>query len=108
MPATIMIYIVAPFAVLAIVSIIIAAAKCIGAESLLSQTIFSFSFLELFAWALTIPIMTNVMTAMVLVSFLTLRIIISIVSYEVYYKKNLGELSQKLLEEESQKEIEGS
>lgn len=98
-----MIYIVAPFAVLSIVSIIVAAAKCVGAESLLSQAIFSFSFLELFAWTLTIPIMANVMTAMVLVSFLTLRVIISIVSYEVYYKKNLGELSQKLLEEESQK-----
>lgn len=81
MPATIMIYVVAPFAVLAIVSIIVAAAKCVGAESLLSQTIFSFSFLELFAWTLTIPIMGNVMTAMVLVSFLTLRVIISIVSY---------------------------
>lgn len=37
------------------------------------------------------------MTAMVLVAFFTLRIIISIVSYEVFYKKNMGELSQKLL-----------
>jgi hypothetical protein len=41
--------------------------------------------------------MPNVMTAMVLVAFFTLRIIISIVSYEVFYKKNMGELSQKLL-----------
>jgi hypothetical protein len=108
MPATVMIYIAAPFVVLALVSIVIAAAKCVGAESLLSQTIFSFSFVELFVWALTIPIMSNIMEAMVLVSFLTLRVIISIVSYEVFYKKNMGELSQKLLEEESQKELEGS
>lgn len=97
MPPTIMVYFLAPIAVLAIASIVIAAAKCVGAESLLSQTIFSFSIVELFAWAFTVPIMPNVMIAMALVSFFTLRIIISIVSYEVFYKKNMGELSQKLL-----------
>lgn len=72
---------------------------------MLSQTIFSFSFLELLAWVLTVPIMPNVMSSMVLLSFLALRMIISIVSYEVFYRHNLGELSQKLLEEES---IKGS
>ena len=45
LPPTLMIYILAPFVVLTIVSIIIAAAKCGGADSVLSQSIFSFSFL---------------------------------------------------------------
>ena len=108
MPATIMIYLLAPIAALALLSLVVAAAKCVGPESLLSQSIFSFSAVELFAWAFTVPIMPSVALAMVLVGFLILRIIISIVSYEVFYKKNMGELSQKLLEEESQKEIEGS
>lgn len=45
MPPTLMIYILAPFIVLAVVSVIIAAARCAGADSVLSQTIFSFSFL---------------------------------------------------------------
>lgn len=92
-----MIYILAPFAILSLISIVVAAAKCVGAESLLSQTIFSLSFVELFAWACTVPIMPTVASGMVLISFFTLRIIISIVSYETFYKKNLGELSQKLL-----------
>jgi len=47
--------------------------------------------------------MPNLMASMVLISFLALRMIISIVSYEVYYRKNLGDLSQKLLEEDSNK-----
>jgi hypothetical protein len=81
MPPTIMVYFIAPLAGLALISIIIAAAKCVGADSLLSQSIFSFSMVELFAWTFTVPIMPNIMTAMVLVAFLTLRIIISIVSY---------------------------
>jgi hypothetical protein len=105
MPPTIMIYFLAPVALLALAFVIVGAAKCIGAESVLSQTIFSFSMVELFAWAFTVPVMPSVATAMVLLAFFTLRIIISIVSYEVFYKKNMGELSQKLLEEESQKEI---
>ena len=86
-----------PFAAITLVSIIVALAKCGGVDSALSQTIFSFSFLELFAWVLTVPIMPTLMASMVLLSFLALRIIISIVSYEVFYRKNLGELSQKLL-----------
>jgi prepilin signal peptidase PulO-like enzyme (type II secretory pathway) len=105
LPPTLMIYILAPIAVLTLLSIVAAAAKCGGADSVLSQTIFSFSFLELLAWVLTVPIMPNVMSSMVLLSFLALRMIISIVSYEVFYRHNLGELSQKLLEEES---IKGS
>ncbi len=84
-----MIYILAPFAVLVLVSLIIATVKG-GAESLLSQTIFSFSLLELIAWSLTVAIMPSMMSAMALVSFLALRIIISIVAYEVYYRRNLG------------------
>jgi hypothetical protein len=95
-----MIYILAPFAALTLISLVVAAVRG-GADSLLSQTIFSFSLLELIAWVLTIPIMPNTMSSMALISFLALRIIISIVGYEVYYRKNLGELSQKLLEEES-------
>jgi hypothetical protein len=94
-----MIYIMAPFVVLTVISIIIAAAKCGGAESVIGQTIFSFSTLELLAWILTVPIMPDIFSSMVLLSFLALRLIISIVSYEVFYKQNLGELSQKLLEE---------
>jgi hypothetical protein len=43
MPATIMVYFIAPILGLAVISIIIAAAKCVGADSLLSQSIFSFS-----------------------------------------------------------------
>jgi hypothetical protein len=39
---------------------------------------------------------------MVLLSFLALRMMISIVSYEVFYRKNLGELSEKLLEVEDE------
>lgn len=44
MPPTIMIYILAPFAILGLASIVFAAAKCLGAESILSQAIFSLSF----------------------------------------------------------------
>ena len=83
-------YILIPFALLGLIPIIYAATKCGGANSIISQTIFSFSFIELFAWVLTIPIMDDTLTGMVLVSFLALRIIISIVSYEVFYRKNLG------------------
>lgn len=90
LPPTLMIYLWAPFAVLAVVSIVIAAARCGGGDSVLSQTIFSFSLVELCAWILTIPIMPNVMSSMVLLSFLSLRLIISIVSYEVFYRHNLG------------------
>lgn len=90
MPPTIMIYFIAPLAGLAVISIIIGAIKRVGADSLLSQSIFSFSMVELFAWVFTVPIMPNIMTSMVLVAFLTLRIIVSIVSYEVFYKKNMG------------------
>ncbi len=93
-----MIYILAPFALLTLVTIIIAAAKCGGTDSVLSQTIFSVSFLELIAWILTVPITPSVASGMVLLSFLALRFIISIVAYEVHYRQNLGELSQKLLE----------
>ena len=85
-----MIYFIAPLAGLAVISIIIGAIKRVGADSLLSQSIFSFSMVELFAWVFTVPIMPNIMTSMVLVAFLTLRIIVSIVSYEVFYKKNMG------------------
>jgi Tfp pilus assembly protein PilO len=67
---------------------------------------FSFSFIELFAWILSVPIISGLATSMVLLAFIVLRVIISIVGYEVYYKKNMGELSKKLLEEESEKEIE--
>jgi hypothetical protein len=76
-----MIYLLAPVAVLALVSIIFTVAKCAGADSMLSQTIFSFSLVELMGWVLTVPIMPSVMSSMVLLSFLALRIIISIVSY---------------------------
>jgi hypothetical protein len=48
---------------------------------------------------LTVPIMPNIFTSMLMLSFLALRVIISIVAYEVYYRHNLGELSQKLLED---------
>ena len=88
---------------LTIVSIIVAAAKCGGADSNISQIIFSFSFLELIVWVLTVPLLPSIFTSMVLLSFIALRFIISIVSYEVYYRHNLGELSEKLLEEESLK-----
>ena len=87
-----MIYILAPFAVFALITAIIAAAKCGGADSTLSQIIFSFSFLELIAWILMVPIMENIFSSMLL-AFIALRIIISIVAYEVYYRQNLGELS---------------
>lgn len=76
-----MVYILAPVAVLALASIIFTAGKCAGADSVLSQTIFSFSFVELIGWMLTVPIMPSVMSSMVLLSFLALRLIISIVSY---------------------------
>ena len=92
-----MIYFLAPFMVAGLVFVLVGAFRCIGAESLLSQTIFSASFVELFAWGLTVPIMPDIPLSMTLLSFLTLRIIISIVGYEAVYKKNLGELSEKLL-----------
>lgn len=88
-----MVYILAPFVAAGLVLLIVAAAKCGGGDSVLSQWIFSFSFIELFAWVLTVPIMPNIFTSMLLLSFLALRIIISIVAYEVYYRHNLGELS---------------
>jgi hypothetical protein len=52
--------------------------------------------------------MNNLVNSMVLISFILFRIVLSIVSYEVYFKKNMGELSQKLLEEESQKDSKES
>ena len=85
-----MIYFLAPFMLTAMVFVLIGAFKCIGAESVLSQTIFACSFVELFAWGLTVPIMPDVPLSMVLLSFLSLRIIISIVGYEAVYKKNMG------------------
>lgn len=85
-----MIYILIPFVLMAIVTVIVAAAKCGGADSTLSQFVFSFSLVELVAWVLTVPIMPNIFTSMLLLSFLALRVMISIVSYEVYYRQNLG------------------
>jgi len=81
MPPTFMIYFLAPIAVLGLLSILFAIGKCTGTDSVLSQTIFSVSFIELFAWIFAVPVMTSIFSAMVLLSFLTLRIIISIVSY---------------------------
>jgi len=46
--------------------------------------------------------MPNIFSSMVLLSFVALRVIISIVAYEVYYRQNLGELSEKLLEVEEE------
>lgn len=94
-----MIYILAPFLLLAAASVFIVAVQCKGADTVLSQTVFSFSFVEVIGWGLTVPVAKDVPTAMVLLSFLALRIIISIVSYEIFYKKSLGELSQKLIED---------
>jgi len=88
-----MIYLMIPFLLTAITMLIITAARCGGGDSLLSQWIFSFSFIELFAWILIVPIMPNIFTSMLMLSFLALRVIISIVAYEVYYRNNLGELS---------------
>lgn len=93
MPVTIMFYILIPVILLALASIMYPAVKCVGFSSFLSQTIFSFSLLELFAWFFTLPIINDISVSMGLVTFITLRIIISIVAYELYYKKNLGELS---------------
>lgn len=85
-----MIYVLIPFLIAGIIPLIIAAFKCVGADSMLSQAIFSFSFIELFAWACTVPIAPTIVASMALISFLTIRVIISIVSYEVFYKKNMG------------------
>ena len=76
-----MIYVLAPFALLTLVSIIVAAARCGGPDSVLSQSIFSFSWLELVAWILTVPLMPDIFSSMILLSLTMLRFIISIVSY---------------------------
>ena len=76
-----MVYVFAPFGLLALITVIIAAVKCGGSDSLLSQWIFSFSALELIGWILTVPIMPTIASTMILVSFLVLRWIISIVAY---------------------------
>ena len=81
MPPVFMTYFIAPILVVSLVFISIGVFKCTGAESVLSQAIFSISFVELFAWAFTAPIMPTIPLTMVLLSFFTLRIIISIVAY---------------------------
>jgi len=86
-----------PFIILGLIPLIYATVKCLGADTFFSQSIFSFSFIEIFSWIMMIPVMNNIATSMVMLSFIVLRIIISIVSYETFYKKNLGELSEKLL-----------
>jgi len=55
--------------------------KCLGFDSILSQTIFSLSFVEFFAWLLTIPIMSNTVSMVLLISFFVMRIFISIAAY---------------------------
>lgn len=73
-----------------LISIFYVMIKCHGIDTFVSQTIFSFSFIEIVAWILVIPIMNNIATPMIMLSLLVLRVIISIVSYEIFYKKNLG------------------
>jgi hypothetical protein len=90
MPVTIMFYILIPVILLTLGFVIYGIVKCIGFDPILKQSIFSLSFLELFAWLFTLPIINDISVSMGLVAFITLRIIISIIAYELYYKKNMG------------------
>lgn len=85
---------------------IVSAIMCVkvGTQTLSHLLIFLTSAVEFVCWILVIPKIPEQSLAMVMLAFLLIRIIISIVAYETYYRKLIDKRKQAKLLGDNEKE----
>lgn len=103
-PDTFYAYFVAPPIILWLVLTFITAIKCHGLTSFLGVSIFSLALTEVFCNGMMIPLADTLALSIIVSSLLVVRIVVSVASYEGYFKSFIYKDDQLIVKELTQKD----
>lgn len=103
-PDTFYVYFVAPPVILWLVLVFITALKCHGFTSFVGVSIFSLALVELFCNGMIIPLADSLALSVIVTSLLVVRIVVSIASYEGYFKSFVYKDEQLIAKELTRKD----